>query len=223
MEKNSLSISQLFDNKVHRLGRITMTIGALILLSIPFIISVAWNIFPPMGKVLSGVLSMSLIMVPMAVAEIFTYAPIIGSGGTYLGFLTGNLSNLKVPATAMAMEIAEVDPASDDAEIFSILAVSTSAIVSAIVIFLGVLLLVPLSPLLSSPALAPAFDNVLPALFGALGAYWIMKNWKISVTPLVFTIAVYLIADVPTSAMIPLNALLSCLAARVLYKKGKLS
>jgi len=223
MENTNLSISQIFDNKIHRLGRVTMTIGTLLLLSVPFIISIVWDIFPPMNKVLSGVLSLSVIMIPMGVAEIFTYAPIIGSGGTYLGFLTGNLSNLKVPAAAMALEIAEIDPASNDAEIFSILAVSTSAIVSALIIFLGVLLMVPLTPLLSSPSLTPAFSNVLPALFGALGAYWIMRNWKITVTPLVFTIIIYMIADVPTSAMIPLNALLSGLAARVLYKKGKLS
>ncbi len=211
-----------FNDRIHLLGRITMGTGALLLLSIPLIISLRWNIFPPLFKVLSGVLSLSLIMIPMAFAEIFTYAPILGSGATYLGFLTGNLSNLKVPAAAMALEITETDPASDEAEIISIISVATTAIVSAVIILLGVILIVPLSPVLNQPALKPAFDNVLPALFGALGAYWIMKNWKLSVTPLVITILVFLITDVPTSAMIPLNALLSVLAARILYKKGKL-
>ncbi len=211
-----------FNERIHLLGRITMGTGALLLLSIPLVISLRWNIFPPLLKVLSGVLSLSLIMIPMAFAEIFTYAPILGSGATYLGFLTGNLSNLKVPAAAMALEITETDPASDEAEIISIISVATTAIVSAVIILLGVILIVPLSPVLNQPVLKPAFDNVLPALFGALGAYWIMKNWKLSVTPLVITILVFLITDVPTSAMIPLNALLSVLAARILYKKGKL-
>ncbi|MDC7226792.1 MAG: hypothetical protein PQJ61_08500 [Spirochaetales bacterium] len=211
-----------FDDKIHLTGRLTMSIGALMLLAIPVIISLRWNIFPPFGKIASGVLSLSLIMVPMAFAEIFTYAPILGSGATYLGFLTGNLSNLKVPAAVMALEISDTDPASEDAEIISIISVATSAIVSAVIIFLGVLLIVPLSPVLSRPELKPAFDNVLPALFGALGAYWIMRNWKLAITPLVITILVFLAADVPTSAMIPLSALLSVIAARILYKKGLL-
>ena len=209
-----------FDSRIHILGRMTMAIGFVLLLSIPFIISFAWDIFPPVAKIAAGVLSLSLIMVPMAFAEVLTYAPIIGSGATYLGFLTGNLSNLKVPAAAMALEITGTDPASDDAEIISILSVATTAIVSAVIILFGVLLMVPLSPLLSRPAIQPAFGNVLPALFGALGAYWIMKNWKLSVTPIVITLIVFSLADVPTSAMIPINALMSILAARLLYKRG---
>ncbi len=179
-----------------------------------------WNIFPPFGKVASGVLSLSLIMIPVGLAEILTYAPIIGGGATYLGFLTGNLSNLKVPAAVMALEITETDPASDEAEIISILSVATTAIVSALIIFVGVLLMVPLSPILSRPALKPAFDNVLPALFGALAAYWIMRNWKLSVTPIVLVVLIFAFTDVPTSAMIPISALISVLAARVMYKKG---
>ncbi len=218
--KNNSEIS--FDSRIHILGRSTMSIGFLLLLSIPLIISLVWNIFPPIGKVASGALSLSLIMIPMGIAEILTYTPLIGSGATYLGFLTGNLSNLKIPAAAMALEITETDPASDDAEIISIISVATSAIVSAVMIFLGVLLMVPLSPILSRPEIQPAFDNVLPALFGALGAYWILKSWKLAITPLVITIAVFLVADVPTSAMIPINALLSIIAARILYKKGLL-
>ena len=218
--KNNSEIS--FDSRIHILGRSTMSIGFLLLLSIPLIISLVWNIFPPIGKVASGALSLSLIMIPMGIAEILTYTPLIGSGATYLGFLTGNLSNLKIPAAAMALEITETDPASDDAEIISIISVATSAIVSAVMIFLGVLLMVPLSPILSRPEIQPAFDNVLPALFGALGAYWILKSWKLAITPLVITIAVFLVADVPTSAMIPINALLSIIAARILYKKNLL-
>ena len=216
--KNKSELS--FDSRIHLLGRSTMSIGFLLLLSIPFIISFAWDIFPPAGKIASGVLSLSLVMVPMAFAEILTYAPMIGSGATYLGFLTGNLSNLKIPAAAMALEITETDPASDDAEIISIISVATTAIVSAVIIFLGVLLMVPLSPVLNRPEIQPAFNNVLPALFGALGAYWIMKKWKLAVTPIVITLIVFYIADVPTSAMIPVNALMSILAARLMYKKG---
>lgn len=214
----------LFDDRIHLLGRVTMTIGTLVLLAIPLIISLVWDIFPPLDKVLSGTLSLSLVMVPMAFAEILTYTPILGGGATYLAFLTGNLANLKVPAAAMALESAGVKPGSGEAEIISILSVAASSIVSAVIIFLGVLLMVPLAPVLNSPVLLPAFDNVLPALFGALGAYWILRNWKIAVTPLVVTIIVFLITDaVPTSAMIPINVVLAILAARILYKKGWLS
>ena len=43
--------------------------------------------------------------------EVITYVPMLGVGGSYLGFVTGNLSNLKVPCALNAMQSAGVDAA----------------------------------------------------------------------------------------------------------------
>lgn len=92
----------------------------------------------------------------------------VGTASSYLAFVTGNLTSLKVPAALTAMENAGTKPGTDEGEVISTLAVATSSIVTTVIIALGVALLVPLTPLLENPAVKPAFDNILPALFGGL-------------------------------------------------------
>lgn len=98
-----------------------------------------------------------------------------------------------------------------------------SSIVTTVIIFGGVLLLSQLQPVLESEALAPAFDNILPSLFGALAVVFITKNWKIALAPLVFMLALFI--AVPSlansvSVLVPVGAIIAIAAARILYKKG---
>lgn len=147
----------------------------------------------------------------------------LGTGGTYLGFITGNLSSLKVPCALNAMQAAKVEASSEEGEVISTIAVATSAIVTTVVIALGVLLLGYLQPLLESETLAPAFDNILPALFGALAVVYVSKNWKIAITPLVFMVVLFLAVPSLASAvgvLVPVGALIAIGASRILYKKG---
>jgi hypothetical protein len=147
----------------------------------------------------------------------------LGIGGTYLAFVTGNLTSLKAPSALNAMENAEVKPGSEEGEVISTIAIATSSIVTTIVIALGVCLLAVISPILDSPALKPAFDNILPALFGGLGVVYISKNWKLSVAPIVFMIALF--TAVPSLAssvgvLVPVGVLIALGAGRIMYKKG---
>ena len=82
-----------------------------------------------------------------------------------------------------------------------------------------------LTPLLSSPVLEPAFANVIPALFGALGYMFISQNWKIAVLPLVFVLILYTLlpahtAQTVSGALIPVSVLVTVAGARLLYKKN---
>ena len=148
-----------------------------------------------------------------------------GDRKLYLAFVTGNLTNLKVPAALTAMENAKVKPGSEEGEVISTIAVATSSIVTTVIIALGVALLVPLTPILNNPAVKPAFDNILPSLFGGLAVVYVSKNWKISVAPLVFMVVLFLL--VPSLAgsvgvLVPVGALIAIGSARILYKKGML-
>lgn len=67
----------------------------------------------------------------------------------------------------------------------STLSIAASAMTTTAVIAIGVLLLIPLQPILSNPVLAPAFNNVVPALFGALAYQYFRKGIKIVAVPLV--------------------------------------
>ena len=93
------------------------------------------------------------------------------------------------------------------------------------VISLGVLMLAQLTPILNSPQLKPAFDNILPALFGGLAVVYVSKNWKIAMAPLIFMIALFLAVPALASSvgvLVPVGAAIALLAARILYKKNML-
>ena len=150
----------------------------------------------------------------------------LGTSGTYLSFVTGNVTALKVPAALNAMESAGIKPNTEEGEVISTIAIATASIVTTIVIAVGVFCFVPLQPLLASEKLKPAFDNILSSLFGALGFVYISKNWKVSIVPVLFMIALFICVPGLASSvgvLVPVGILISLGAARIMYKKGWLS
>jgi len=94
-----------------------------------------------------------------------------------------------------------------------------------VVLALGVLLLVPLQPVLSSPVLTPAFDNVVPALFGALGLKYFIKGRKFAAVPLLLSSAVCILMPSmisQTSVLLIAIGALTIGVSFVLYRKGAL-
>lgn len=214
-----------YQDSVHFYGRIWVATGIFMMLLVPFAICVYYNAWPELTHVFKGFLGVAPIFWTVGIIEVFTYAPMLGTGGTYLGFITGNLTNLKVPAALNAMQAANVDAGSEEGEAISTIAIASSSIVTTLVIALGVLLLGYLQPLLESPVLAPAFDNILPALFGGLGVVYISKNWKIAVAPLLFMIILFLLVPSLASSvgvLVPVGAAVAIGAARLMYKKNLL-
>ncbi len=208
---------------VHFYGRIWVAMGIILLLMVPVAACVYYGAWPEAKYVLEGLLGVAPIFWTVGIIEVFTYAPMLGTGGTYLGFITGNLTSLKVPCALNAMQSAGVSATSEEGEIISTIAIATSAIVTTIVIALGVLMLGYLQPILESPVLTPAFDNILPALFGGLGVVYISKNWKIAVAPLVFMVVLFLLVPSLASSvgvLVPVGALVCIGVSRILYKKG---
>ena len=172
---------------------------------------------------LKGLLGVAPIYWTVGAIEVITFTPMLGTGGSYLGFVTGNLTSLKVPAALNAMENAKVKPGTEEGEVISTIAIATSAITTTVIIAAGVFLLAQLTPILNSPVLKPAFDNILPALFGGLGVVYISKNWKVAVVPVCFMVILFLLVPSLASSvgvLVPVGALISIGVARVLYKKG---
>jgi len=214
-----------YNDSVHVYGRVWVASAIIMLLMVPVAICVHYNAWPEMQYVLKGLLGVAPIYWTVGIIEVFTYAPMLGTGGTYLSFVTGNLTNLKVPCALNAMEAAKVKATSEEGEVISTIAIATSSLVTTVVIALGVLLLGYLQPILESPALAPAFDNIMPALFGGLGVVYISKNPKIAVAPLTFMVVLFLLAPSLASSvgiLVPVGALIAIGVSRLLYKKGKL-
>ena len=212
-----------YNESVHFYGRIWVALGIVLMLMVPVAICVYYNAWPQFQHVFKGLLGVAPIFWTVGIIEVFTYAPMLGTGGTYLGFITGNLTSLKVPAALNAMQAANVEPTSEEGEVISTIAIASSAITTTLVIALGVLMLGYLQPILESPVLTPAFDNILPALFGGLGVVYISKIWKIAIAPLLFMVVLFLAVPSLASSvgvLVPVGALVAIGAARLMYKRG---
>ncbi len=209
--------------KTDKYGKIWIWTAAFLVIMVPVAICVYYNAWPQFTAVLKGLLGVAPIYWTVGVIEVITYTPMLGTAGTYLAFVTGNLTSLKAPSALSAMENADVKAGEEEGEIISTIAIATSSIVTTLVIVAGVCVLSLISPILDSPVLKPAFDNILPSLFGGLGVVYISKNWKISIAPIVFMVILFLL--VPSLAgsvgvLVPVGVLIALGAARIMYNKG---
>ncbi|MBR6518924.1 MAG: hypothetical protein IKT63_04550 [Oscillospiraceae bacterium] len=214
-----------FNNGLHRLGRITMLSTMIILTLVPFIFGAIYGISPDGKGFLAGYIKVAMIYLPVSLVEFLVYAPMLGVGGSYLSFITGNVTNMKIPCAMNAQDIAGTESGTAESEIISTISVATSAIVTMFVIVVGVVLLVPLQPVLQNEMLLPAFNNVVPALFGALGLKYFAKSPKIAIIPLVLMSALCIFVPSminQTSVLIIPSGALALAIGFILFKKDKL-
>ena len=216
---------QDFNNSMHRLGRVTLIVMTALLLAVPFLYGSINSVSPSVGGFLSGLAKVGLIYYPVAIVEFLVYTPMLGVGGSYLSFMTGNVTNMRIPCVMNAKDIAGTEAGTPEHEIISTIAVATSAITTTVVIVIGVICMVPLQPVLQSEVLLPAFNNVVPALFGALGLKYFAKSPQIAILPLVLVslLCIFVPSMINQSSllMIPCGALALGIGY-VLFKKGKL-
>ena len=220
VEKKQLS----YMDSVHRDGTIWNLAVMVILLLFPVAVGLVFGAMPDWQGLALGLVATAPMYWAVGVVEVITFIPMLGAGGSYLSFVTGNISNLKLPCAINALENAKADPKSEEGEIISTIAIAVSSIVTIIIIAIGVLLIIPLQPILESPVLKPAFDQMLPALFGALGVALISKNWKIAIAPIALMLVLFIFVPALDSGMVgimvPVGVLFTIGMSRILYKKG---
>ncbi|MFA9398032.1 MAG: hypothetical protein ACERKV_07190 [Clostridiaceae bacterium] len=214
---------QIYDDKIHRYGRITGIMVIVMIILVPIIISITYGIFPPIKNLLIGIGMVCMVYLPISIAEFVTYTPMLGSNASYLVFVTGNLTNLKIPCALSCMDTAGVKPQTEEGEVIAAIAVAVSSMVTTFIVFIGMIASVPLKPILASETLAPAFAYIIPALFGALGAYWIQKQWKLAIVPITLIILAFAFLPIPDGVegvFIPVMGLISVLSAKQMYRRG---
>ena len=213
-------------DSVHRDGRIWNLSVMVLLMAVPVAVCIIFGVTPDWVAFGSGLLLTAPLYWVVGVIETITFVPMLGAGGSYLSFVTGNISNLKLPCAINALEQNEVSANSEEGEIISTIAIATSSIVTTLIIIVGVICIVPLTPVLEAPVMEPAFQQILPALFGGLGVAFVSKNWKISIMPillmLILFIAIPALNEGTVGIMVPVSALFTIATARIMYKKGAL-
>ncbi len=221
-EKKNLS----YMDSVHRDGRIWGIAVGIVIMLFPVLLSLMFGKMPNFSILFKGLLATAPMYWAVGIIEIFTYVPMLGAGGTYLSFITGNISNLKLPCAIDAMERANVKATSEEGEVISTISIAVSSIVTTLIIIIGVICIIPLAPILEKESLKPAFDMILPALFGGLGVVFVSKNLKLSIAPILLMLVLFIFVPALNAStvgiMVPVGVVFTVVTARILYKKGVL-
>ena len=213
-------------DSVHRDGRIWNLTVMVLLLAFPVAVAFLFGVTPDWGALGIGLVATAPMYWAVGAIETVTFVPMLGAGGSYLSFVTGNISNLKLPCAINALEQNEVSANSEEGEVISTIAIATSSIVTTIIIIIGVICIVPLTPVLQAPVLQPAFEQILPALFGGLGVAFVSKNWKLALAPIALMLVLFIFVPAlnegTVGIMVPVSALFTIAVGRILYKRGVL-
>ena len=208
-------------DSVHRDGTVWNLSVMVLLFTFPVAIALLFGVTPDWNALLVGLIATAPMYWAVGIIETITFVPMLGAGGSYLSFVTGNISNLKLPCAINALEQNGVSASSEEGEVISTIAIATSSIVTTIIIIIGVVCIVPLTPILE-----PAFAQMLPALFGGLGVAFVSKNWKIAIAPVILMLILFIFVPALNAGtvgiMVPVSVLFTIAVARVLYKKGVL-
>ena len=209
-------------DSVHRDGRIWNLTVMVLLMAFPVAVAIIFGASPDWGALGMGLVATAPMYWAVGAIETVTFVPMLGAGGSYLSFVTGNISNLKLPCALNALEQNGVSANSEEGEVISTIAIATSSIVTTVIIIIGVICIAPLTPILSAPALQPAFEQILPALFGGLGVAFVSKNWKLSLAPIALMLVLFIFVPALDSGtvgiMVPVSALFTIAVGRIMYK-----
>ena len=225
MEQNeNRSAWEKYNLGTHAIGRAVSVMTIVLLIGAPFLIGRYLGAYPDIGATAKGFLSVGLVWTVSSIAEFLIYTPMLGAGGGYLAFITGNLINMKIPCAVNARDMVGAKTGTRENEIISTLSIATSSLVTIVVLAVGVAILTPLRPVLESPTLQPAFANVVPALFGAMAYKYYRKNIKVAIAPLVLMSVLFILVPSlvsSTSFMIIPSGAIAIGIAFFFYKKGK--
>ncbi len=225
MENEKKEYYEKYMNKTHFIGRILTVAVLVLLLAAPFVIGSYLNTVPNLPAAAKAFLSVGVVYLVSGIVEYLVYVPMLGAGGSYLAFITGNLINMKVPCAINARDIVGVKSGTPENEIVATLSIATSSLVTILVLAVGVMLMIPLQPVLQSPELQPAFENVVPALFGAMAYKYYRQNKTIALIVLgVMTVLFSLVPSLIASTsmmMIPSGALAIVLSYVNFRKKAQ--
>ena len=228
MTEEKKALFESYNERTHLFGRIASVITLVLLLGAPFVFGAYLGAAPDLRAAASGFLAIGIVWLVSCIAEWLIYTPMLGAGGGYLAFITGNLINMKIPCAINARDIVGVKSGTPENEIIATLSIATSSLVTILVLALGVFLLIPLQPVLQSPVLTPAFDNVVPALFGAMACKYYRGNLKIAAAPLLIMSLLFILVPSltgSTSFMIIPSGAIAIGLAYLFFRRdaGKLS
>ncbi len=172
---------------MHRIGKTTGYLGALLSFVPALVLALVYGLLPNWAALVTSVIAAVSAFCILWFVEPISYFAVLGPVGTYMAFLSGNISNMRLPCASMAQVAANVEPGTEKGSIIATLGMAVSIVINVSVLTIGVIL--GSSILSKLPAsFTNALNYLLPALFGALLMQFALKQKKLSVTMVVFAI-----------------------------------
>ena len=208
-----------FDWRIHKFGITTGILLYVIMMACPLILSKLSGLCQEFAILQDKMIYLVMFMISFSFSQILGYLPQIGPGAIYMSFVTGNV-NLKMPCVASGMMLVGAEPLTRKGNAIGVICTAASAITTTLIIAAGIMLMAPLTPVLNSPVVKPALDNVLPAMFGGMLSTIVLPKWKMSVFPLVVVIVGVSVIGMSSVQMMIYGLLFSFVVAYFAYKKG---
>lgn len=216
-----------FNASLHVLGRIFTWVSVGLILLVPIFYCINAKTLPD-GRALLKCLPFLLGYVAIGLIEALSYAPLLGTGGQYMSFITGNVSNLKLPCAVNAQNIVKSEKGSEEQEIVTTISIGVSTIVTTLIIVIGLIPLIIFQQQIVN-LLNPISPYVIPAIFGGLTMVLIAQYYKIAAIPFIVCIAICVVgnllgfgASLGQSTMVIVGMVVSGISTTILYKKNKI-
>ncbi|MCP8340174.1 hypothetical protein GSQ33_16520 [Clostridioides difficile] len=203
-----------------RYGRLTLSLGIIAALVPGIILSFGFGIMPPISALLASTMAIVSMSAPNYIIEPVSYSPILGIPGTYMSFLSGNISNMRLPCSIAAQKAAEVESGTEEGSIISTIGIAVSILVNISILTIGVIL--GGSVLSKIPAeVIEKLNLILPALFGSVFGQVFLQDKKLGLVAIVISVLTIILSKqgiIPQSLVVLICVFGTILIARAMYK-----
>lgn len=221
MANEEVKWEEIWIKPVVRIGMVTLLVSAVMTMLPVIYLKVKYGVLPPFPVTLKSWGMIAAIFGAFYIVEPLSYYPVLGLAGTYMSFLSGNIANLRMPCSAIAQEVTEVEQASCEAEIISTLGIAGSVITNLIFVSVGAVAGFAIVQRFPS-VVADAFKNfAVSAIFGAVFGQAALRYPKISVISLPIALLALGIFKAPAWLAIIVSVFGTIAFSRWMYKKGK--
>jgi len=194
-EKEAIVRAEYFPS-AHRIGLTTSLLHVVIFFLPPIYLMVFYGAPADWGMILEGAAATWSVSMPVWFIEPVCYFLVLGVCGTYVSFLAGNVSNFRLPVSAVAQEVAQVEEGSHEGEIISTLAIAATQLMITLSALTGAIFVSAIVGLLPVPVVA-AFDWLLPSIWGALIVQFGLRNWRYALVAVTASIVVVIYSGLP--------------------------
>ncbi len=191
MNENKNFYDEEYMPKQHKIGKLIGWTGLLCSFGPALVLGLIYHVWPNPGALITASIAALSSFLIIQIVEPISYYPLVGPVGTYMAFLSGNISNMRIPCASMAQISAGVEPGSHKGSIIAVIGMGVSVIINITVLTLGVIAGSSILAMLPESVIS-ALNYVLPALFGALFVQFAVKQKKLSVIMLAISVLLYI-------------------------------